>query len=309
MNTMSTANDTGQTGTDTKPPVESRGGEDQASALRDLIAARDDGRNVRVLGVCSGKGGVGKTCLSVNLSCMLARRGLRVLLLDADLGLANAEVLLGLTPQYHIGDLLAGRSIHEVLVAGPPGLRVLPGGSGIFELTQLTDEQKHHLLLAVDAMERSFDILVIDVGAGIGSNVQFFAAGAHQTFLVVTPEPTSLADAYATTKVLSEKGVESLDVVINQASSDREARAVFRALFDTASSRLSCRLRYAGSIPKDPAVGDAVLARRPFVELHPKAPASAAIEKLAGQVLSTAARGNGGGLKFLRSQMWPASTM
>jgi flagellar biosynthesis protein FlhG len=305
MNTTSTEKDGSFTDGIAAVPSGIQG--DQASALRDLVANQSGEKKVRVLGVCSGKGGVGKTCISVNLACLLARRGQRVLLLDADLGLANAEVLLGIQPRYHIGDLLSGRSIHEVIVAGPPGLRILPGGSGIFQLAELTDDQKHHLLLAIDAMERSFDIMVIDVGAGIGSNVQFFATAAHQTLLVVTPEPTSLADAYATAKVLSERGVESLDVVINQAPNEREARAVFRALFDTASTRLSCRLYYAGAVPRDPAVGDAVIARRPFVEIHPRAPASNAIESLARHVVATPARGNGGGFKFLRSQMWAAS--
>ena len=176
---------------------------DQAESLRQMLADRH-AAPVRVIATTSGKGGVGKTNISSNLAVLAAKSGKRVLIVDADLGLANVEIIYGITPKYHLGDLLDGKvTMEEVLATGPGGIRVLPAGSGVSSLTQLDDAQKLRLMTGLDAVEDAFDVVIIDTGAGIGENVRFFVGGAQEALLVVTPEPTSLTDAYASVKVLS----------------------------------------------------------------------------------------------------------
>ena len=158
---------------------------------------------MQVIAVASGKGGVGKTNVVANLAIALQRRGKRVVVIDADLGLANLDTLLGLNPHATLRHVLRGEcSIKEVLVEGPAGIRIVPAASGYEDLTQLSDGQRLTLLDQVDSLDGDFDVLLIDTGAGISANVLFFATAAQETLVVVTPEPTSLTDAYALIKVL-----------------------------------------------------------------------------------------------------------
>lgn len=257
---------------------------------------------LRVVAVTSGKGGVGKTTLSTNLAVLAARAGLRVLLIDADLGLANAEILLGVVPGHHLGDVLQRDvPIRDALATGPHGIRILSAGSGLQELTHLREIEKVRLLGAIDELEDAFDFVVIDSPAGIGDNVLFFVGAAQETLLVVSPEPTSLTDAYGAVKALSTSaGVRQFDVLVNPATSEAEAREIFGKLDGLCRRFLQAQLRYAGHLPRDQNVHRAIMAQRPLVDSFPLSPASRALGAIVDALLAhpPAARLDGG-LKFL----------
>jgi flagellar biosynthesis protein FlhG len=246
----------------------------------------NDPLRLHSLAVASGKGGVGKTFMAVNLALLAARRGQRVLVVDGDLGLANVEIAVGARPRHHLGDVLAGNAdIHDALVTGPAGVRILPAGSGLPSLARLGRDEQAKLLGLLAPLAARFDVVFVDCGAGIGENVVFFAATAEACLLVVSPEPTALADAYATVKVLSASGsVSEFLVVVNGASSDAQARATFGRLQGVVSQFLPVRLRWLGAVPHDEAVPRAVMARRAVVEHDPRAPASRALEALSKEL-------------------------
>lgn len=264
---------------------------------------------LRVMGICSGKGGVGKTTLSINLACTFARRGRRVLLIDADLGLANAEILLGIRPRHHIGDILNGMPVEDVVSDGPHRMGVLSGGSGVAELAQITDEQKQRLIGALDHIEGVYDLVLIDAGAGIGENVRFFMGAAQERILILDPEPTAMTDAYAMIKVLGERGVREVSVIVNSANSELEARTVFRMLTDVVQKHLPVKLSYVGTVPKDVAVPRSVARCQPAVDAYPRSAAAVAISGVADRLLG-ARQGTDldGGLKFLWSRLLREST-
>lgn len=278
--------------------------QDQADSLRQLAASGRLGRPpLRVLAVTSGKGGVGKTNVTANLAVLAARRGLRVLVIDADLGLANVELLLGVRPKHHIGDLMDGKvRLDDVLVRGPEGVWLLPAGSGVTELTQLGDEQKLHMVRALDSLDDRFDLVLIDTGAGIGANVLFFVSAAQEALLVVNPEPTSLVDAYAAIKVFSQQGgVGRFSVIVNPVVDERSARDVFPKLLSVTNRFLKAKVRHLGFIPRDENVHRAVMSQRAVVDIYPQAPASRAYVAIAERLFETddAAEAVGSGLKFM----------
>ncbi|HYD40154.1 MAG TPA: MinD/ParA family protein [Anaeromyxobacter sp.] len=261
---------------------------DQAQSLRDRTENGGARPPMRVVAVTSGKGGVGKTHISANLAVLAARAGRRVLLVDADLGLANADIVLGICPTKHLGHLLDGAATaEEVLTEGPRGVRVLGASSGIQSLTSLTDEQKMTLVSAFEPLEDRFDLVIMDCGAGIGDNVLFFAGAAQEALLVVSPEPTSLSDAYATVKVLSkDAGVTQFSVVANLAA-DFQGRDVFRRLTQVTDRFLDARLRYLGHVPRDEDLPRAVRVQQPLVELYPRSPAARALSALCDALLAS----------------------
>jgi flagellar biosynthesis protein FlhG len=276
---------------------------DQAQSLRDRVRA--PGAPLRVIAVTSGKGGVGKTHVAANLAVLAAKAGRRVLLVDADLGLANADIVLGICPTRHLGHLLDGSaSAEEVLTEGPHGIRVLGASSGIQELTRLSDEQKLRLVSAFDPLDEKFDLVLVDCGAGIGDNVIFFAGAAQEALLVVSPEPTSLSDAYATVKVLSQQaGVPQFSVIANQAA-DFQGRDVFRRLTQVTERFLSARLSYLGHVPRDENLQRALQVQQPVVDLYPRAPSSRALATLAETLLaSEPPRSLHGGVKLFWQQL------
>lgn len=244
-------------------------------------------RTFRVVAVTSGKGGVGKTNIISNLAIALARDGRRVLLMDADLGLANIDVVMGLTPKRDLRHVLyEDGQIEDCISTGPEGVDLLAGASGVSEMTQLQPEHKWKLLEALEPMADRYDTLLIDTGAGIGSNVQFFCGAAQEVIVVVGPEPTSLTDAYSTIKVLANRcGVRRVLVCVNRTASLRSAREVFRQLYTVTSRFLSVVVELAGWIPQDDHVSNAVMSQVPFVVSHPMAPASQRINALADAVL------------------------
>ncbi len=276
---------------------------DQAQSLRDLVTHRNDGRPpLRVLAMTSGKGGVGKTHIACNLAVLAARAGQRVLVIDADLGLANADIVLGVAPHHHLGHLLEGTgSIDGVLAEGPEGVRILAASSGVQELTRLDDAQKLRLVTALDVIEDRFDLVLVDCGAGIGDNVLFFAGAAQEALLVISPEPTSLTDAYATVKVLSQQaGVERFSVIVNPVPTEAHGREVYGKLTRVTDRFLTARVSFLGHVPRDENLQRALMAQRPVVELFPRSPCSRALQDLAKVLLARAPSPSlQGGLKFL----------
>ena len=273
---------------------------DQASSLRKMVAAVRP--PLRVIGVCSGKGGVGKTMVSANLAVLAAASGLRVLVIDADLGLANVEVLYGIKPRWHLQHLLEGTvDPQRMLAIGPQGVKVLSGGNGIHQLSRLDDVQKLKLISSLDIMEGMFDLVLLDIGAGIGENVLFFAGAAQEALVVLTPEPTSFTDAYAAIKVLwQQSGMRNFGVVVNEAVSEQQAREVFGRLTTVTDRFLSAQVRWLGWLPRDENVHRAVMAQKPLVELFPASPCARALNQMAHTVLGEVAPAAiEGGMKIL----------
>jgi flagellar biosynthesis protein FlhG len=217
--------------------------------------------------------------VAANLAIHVAKTGKRVLVIDADLGLANIEIIFGLKPRYHLGDVLGGgRPIEDVLIQGPHGIALLPAGSGVQSLTQLTDTEKMQFITALDPLEELFDVVFIDSGAGIGDNVLFFVGAAQEAILVVNPEPTSLIDAYAVVKVLSQQaGVSAFSVIVNPVVDEMVARGIFHKLTAVTNRFLNARIRHLGYIPRDENFHRAIMAQRPIVDMFPSSPASRAL--------------------------------
>lgn len=279
---------------------------DQASRLRALFGSAapvpvpcpDDAvpepvapaRVARLVAVASGKGGVGKTSLAVNLALCLGARGCPATLLDADLGLGNAEMLLGLAPGLHLGHVLEGsRAIHDVLTPVAPGCWLVPGASGLAHLADLDRRLLGRLLDALWAIDARGGAIVADCGAGIGAGVLALARSADLTLVVVTPEPTSIADAYALMKcVLRPRGpgvaAGRVGVVVNHVSGAAQAQDIHARLEATCARFLGSSPAMIGWIPTDESVGRAIVARRALVHDAPKSPAARAIEALSASV-------------------------
>lgn len=241
----------------------------------------------RVICVTSGKGGVGKTNIVTNLGYNLAKGGKKVLILDADLNLANVDILLGLTPRYNLHHVFMGeKTLAEVLVQGPEGLLILPASSGIMELADLTEQQRLYFLAEMSALAQKIDIMLIDTAAGINNNVIYFNLAARERIVILTPEPTSLTDAYALVKVLSSRhDVKRFRILVNLARSEKEALAVFRKLSIVADRFLdSLSLDYLGYIPYDSKLPTAVREQRLVSDIFPDAPSSKMFSKLAGNI-------------------------
>jgi len=286
---------------------------DQAIGLRELMKEHKKTRSkLRVIGVTSGKGGVGKSNVAANLAVLASRAGNRVLVLDADLGLANVEVLFGLKPRYHLGHLLDGDvPVRDIIAEGPEGVMVLPAGHGLQALTRLDEAQRLRLVAAVDQLEEDYDIIFVDCGAGIGDNVLFFIGAAQEALLVVSPEPTSLTDAYATLKVLCQEGrARYFNVVVNQAPNEAVAKDIFDRLSSVVSRFLGAKMRWLGWLPRDENVHRAVMSQKPLVGLFPSSPATRALNSVADTLFNEPPPIQlEGGLKFLWSRLLRESSV
>ena len=237
----------------------------------------------RVLAVTSGKGGVGKTNFSTNLALTLAQMGQRVIVLDADLGLANLHVVLGVTPRYHLEHVLLGeRTLAETLFPGPCGIQIVGGASGLSDLANLDGRDRDYFIESLQELDSLADVVIIDTGAGLSHTVMAFLNAAEEILVVTTPEPTAITDAYATIKVVTAENPDAkLRLIVNMAQSTEEAQAVANRLNRIAQQFLHIGLEYAGFIPLDPNVRAAVRAQKPFSLLYPHSPASRSLARIA----------------------------
>ncbi len=244
--------------------------------------------STRTIAVTGGKGGVGKTSVALNLALALTRAGRRVLLLDADLGLGNVDVLLGLNPRYNLGHVIrAQRRLEEVLLEGPGGLQILPAANGVSAMVNMSAQDRAGLIDAVGELAIRREFLIVDTAAGMSNNVIGFSLASHNILLVLANEPAALTDAYGLVKVLSrDHGRRDFVIVANQVASEREGLSLYRHFSGVTDRFLDVALEYAGAIPSDPALVRAARTRRPLAEVAPMSRAVAAFEKLAAEVLS-----------------------
>jgi flagellar biosynthesis protein FlhG len=242
--------------------------------------------SARTIAVTSGKGGVGKTCITVNLAVALARRGRRVLLIDADLGLANVDTLLGLHPRATLRQVLAGeRAIGDVLLDGPAGVKIVPAASGFEDMARLGGREICTLLAHFDGLAEDFDVALVDTGAGLSPAVLCFALAADEKLIVATPEPTALTDAYAMIKVLATRyGERDLALLVNMARSRGDAARTFAHLSRVTERFLGLVPRSLGHLPYDPELAESVRRQQAVLELAPRAPVSLALDALAEQL-------------------------
>ncbi len=249
----------------------------------------------KVVAVTSGKGGVGKTFVSANLAAALAKRGLRVLVLDADLGLANLDVVLNLYPKVTLHDVFTGKAkLEEAIIKAPGGFSVLLAGSGMVEYSRLTPEVRGEFLKIMSSMVPHYDIVLLDTGAGISDVVLFAVSLASEVIVVATPEPTSLTDAYATIKVLvGQQKRQTIRMVINQTARLGDGRAITVQLqqvldrFVTTEPGRPVKLVHMGDIPADTSVRQAVMRRQLLIQAAPGCPASLAVTQLAQKIQET----------------------
>lgn len=238
------------------------------------------------LAVTSGKGGVGKTLVTVNMAINLARQGKKVLVMDADLGLANIDVVLGLTPKYTVQDVMDGRlTLDDVAIEGPEGIVILPAATGVSELSNLDESQKLALMDHIDHWNANFDVVLVDTGAGISPNVLYFILAVEEVLVVVTPDPTSITDAYALIKVMfSNHRISQFNILVNQAKEKTEALDVFKTLHRVADRFLNVGLNFMGFIPDDPHLVRAVRQQQAVTTLYPNAPSTHAFAEAVEKV-------------------------
>lgn len=276
---------------------------DQAGTLRKMAKEINESRGfqgihgrgrtgnsmTRGIAVASGKGGVGKTNLVANVAYNLTKFGKKVLVFDADVGLGNIHILLGLMPRHTLQNVLEGeREINDIMIEGPGGIKILPASSGNKKYSELTTEEKLILKTELESLENHFDFIIFDIGAGISSNVMYFCTGAQEILIVSTPEPTSFADAYAIMKVLSrDYSRSSFELVVNSVKSKEEGLDVFKRLNKVADRfRLNISMNYLGHILNDDNVTRSVREQRLFSEKYPNSPASVCVRSITREIIT-----------------------
>lgn len=255
---------------------------DQASGLRRMVSSTP----IRAVAVTGGKGGVGKTNVSINLAVAAAEAGRKVMLLDADLGLANIDVALGLHPKYDLSHVLSGeRTLEEILVTGPAGIQVIPGASGLQRMADLAPAEHTGLIRAFGDMAGDTDLLIVDTAAGISETVVSFARAAHEIVVVVCDEPASITDAYAMIKLLNrDYGHTRFRVLANMVKSAQEGHELYNKMCRVTDRYLDVMLSYLGAIPFDENLRKAVRGQRPVVQAYPRSRSSQAFKNLAKKV-------------------------
>ncbi|MBI5837306.1 MAG: MinD/ParA family protein [Candidatus Eisenbacteria bacterium] len=256
----------------------------------------------RTVAVASGKGGVGKTNIATNLAVALAQRGKKVLLVDGDLGLANVDLLLGLSPKLTLKDVVLGRrAVEDVVLEGPLGVRVLPASSGIEDLANLDDFRREKLIRSIQALDGDLDFVLVDTGSGIGRNVTSLAFAADEVMVLTTPEPPSFSDAYALIKVLARRPLNAPPrLVVNMVTGYDEWQEVAARIALVSRRFLGLELTQWGYVYEDPAVGQAVQKQEPFVQASPYCLAAKCIQQLASRMLEDPGYESAGLEGFLR---------
>ncbi len=270
-------------------------GRDQAGGLRELSrkantagCAIDDrpASAAKVMSVTSGKGGVGKTVCVANLAVLLARQGYRVLVIDADLGLANIDIYFGLSPRYNLNHFFSGRlELGDILVPASEGIMILPAGSGVQDYTRLEAAEKISLMEGLETLHGMFDVVLIDTEAGISENVTYFNVAAQEILVVATPEPTSISDVYALMKLLFTKYSEKrFKLIVNCVTSENEALDVYHKLTLVSNRFINISIDFMGSVPLDRRFTDSVRKQTALVELYPESTASRAFEEILNSI-------------------------
>jgi len=250
------------------------------------VVWKEGNSGIRVISVTSGKGGVGKSSVVANLAMAMSRLGKKVLIIDADLGLGNINVLLGLRPMFTLNDVLSGeKSLAEIIVSGPCGVRVIPAGSGMQKFTRLSREERLRLLNELDDLEEEFDTFIIDTESGISDNVVYFTSAAQEIVVVVSPEPASITDSYALIKLLAiNHGERHFKVLINMARDSDEALRSYYRLSSVVGRFLDISLDYLGCIVRDELLVDSVKRQKAVYDLYPDSASSRCFAALARRV-------------------------
>lgn len=254
----------------------------------------------RIIAVASGKGGVGKTNFVTNIALVFRSLQKRVLLMDADIGLSNIDIMFGIAPKYNIKHVLAGeKGIKDIIVSTNDGIDIIPASSGIRELTQLSFNNKMKIVEELDSLDPDYDLFLIDTGAGISENVTFFCSAAHDNIIIVTSEPTSIADAYALIKVIyKEHGEQNFRIVVNNVRSQVEGRNTFKKLSMVAERFLGINLDLLGFLPYDEKIKEAVIAQKPYINLYPTSDFSKKLNDIARNLLKKEVNLLKGGMQF-----------
>ena len=267
---------------------------DQAEKLRNVVRLKkqENKPNARVITITSGKGGVGKSNVAVNLAIQIQKLGKRVLIFDADFGLANVEVMFGEIPQYNLGDLIYhGRNIREIITEGPNGIGFISGGTGIDGLNNLAKEQVVYLVHALQELDQMADVIIVDTGAGISSHVLEFVMASPEVVLVTTPDPSSLTDSYSLMKALYKNAgfdpsMNRIYVLSNKVISEAEGTGVYEKLNSVVEQFLGGEIAYIGMIPQDRALEHSVRQQRPVSLMMPQAKSAKAFESVASRLIA-----------------------
>lgn len=265
---------------------------DQADKLRQKVELmKEKTQKARVIAVTSGKGGVGKTSIAVNLALQFRQQGKRVVLLDADFGLANVEIMLGIRPQYNLADLIFNnKSIEEIITKGPLDIGFISGGSGVQDLVNLEKNQLKNLIVKFVQLDNLYDVIIIDTGAGISDSVIEFVLSSPEVILVVTPEPTSITDAYSLLKAVNRKkdfdrSNKAIKVITNRVKNLQEGEEIFEKINIVVSKFLNIQLQYIGFIPHDRRISEAVIEQKPICMSEPNSEPALHIRNISNQLL------------------------
>ena len=265
---------------------------DQASKLRQLVEKSEELSNARVIAVTSGKGGVGKTSLSVNLAIEISKTGKKIVVFDADFGLANVEVMLGIRPKFNLLDVIHNnRQITEIITQGPNNIGFISGGSGVSELAALDSDSIKKLLSELVKLDKLYDVIIIDTGAGITDSVMEFVMMSPEVLLVVTPEPTSITDAYSLLKILRRKEkfnplYKTINVISNRVENADEGMEIYSKINTVSSKFLNTKLNYLGAVSQDKNASLAIIEQKPVVLSHATSQVAKDISKIAAKLIN-----------------------
>lgn len=254
----------------------------------------------RMISITSGKGGVGKTNIAANLAYLLAMMNQKSMVLDADTGLANIDVILGINSQYNLYHVLAGeKTLAETLVNGPGGIKILPSASGMPEMTDLSRGQKLTLIDELNSLNESLDFLLIDTAAGISSNVMYFNMAAREIIVVTTPDPAAITDAYALIKILYQRHAKKrFRLIVNMVQNSAEAKEVYGRLSHATEHFLNLTIEYLGFVLLDNMVLEAVKQQKAFAQIYPEARATVCLRKIAEKICREMPQNADGNMKF-----------
>jgi flagellar biosynthesis protein FlhG len=278
---------------------------DQAEALREIMKSNSGMNNskTKIITIASGKGGVGKTNISTNLALAYARFGKKVILMDADLGLANVNVVMGIIPKYNLYHLIRKqKSMKDILMDTNYGIQIVAGASGFSKIANLSEDERQNFIRELTELSNA-DVIIIDTSAGVSNNVLTFIAAADEAIIITTPEPTAITDAYGIIKIIATE-LDSINMglklVVNRVKSVTEGKKVSERVINIASQFLNLKVDYLGYVYEDPIVHQAVLKQKPFSVIEPKGKASACVSQLVSRLEKIEYREGGGLGKFLK---------